>query len=123
MAPRAALSNTTVSGMISLITANLPEIKDLCREFGVRKLEVFGSAARGDFDPESSNVDVIVDFLDYGPGISDLFYGLEAGLAALLQRPVDFVFARKMRNPYFREAVDETMETVYTNLSRVLRNR
>jgi len=99
--------------MISTIKTSQQEIEDLCREFGVRKLEVFGSAARGNFDPESSDVDVIVDFLDYGPGISDQFFGLQAGLEALFQRPVDFVFARKIRNPYFREAVDETRETVY----------
>lgn len=35
----------------------------ICRRFGVRRLDVFGSASRGtDFDPEHSDVDFLVEF-------------------------------------------------------------
>ena len=40
------------------------ELADLCREYRVRRLDVFGSAARGDFDEESSDVDLLVEFGD-----------------------------------------------------------
>ena len=35
---------------------------DLCRRHRVRSLAVFGSAARDDFDPDRSDVDLLVEF-------------------------------------------------------------
>ena len=48
--------------MLPLIHARREEVAELCRRFHVRRLEVFGSAARGDFDPERSDVDFLVEF-------------------------------------------------------------
>ena len=48
--------------MPPLIDDNLEEIGRLCRLHGVRKLEVFGSVLRSDFDPQRSDVDVLVEF-------------------------------------------------------------
>jgi hypothetical protein len=49
--------------MSPLIEDNLEELGRLCRLHGVRKLEVFGSILRQDFDPQRSDVDVLVEFL------------------------------------------------------------
>ncbi len=44
--------------MIDLIKQNREQIIDLCKRFGVQRLEVFGSAARErGFNPASSDVD------------------------------------------------------------------
>jgi predicted nucleotidyltransferase len=52
-----------VSLMLDLIEAHRDEIAALCRRFGVQRLDVFGSAARGtDFDPEHSDVDLLVSY-------------------------------------------------------------
>ncbi|WP_200840676.1 nucleotidyltransferase family protein [Geminicoccus flavidas] len=49
------------------VAARLPEIRALCRKYGARRLELFGSAARDDFDPARSDVGLLVDYLpDYG---------------------------------------------------------
>ena len=48
--------------MQDFIHAKREEIADLCRKHHVRRLSVFGSAARDDFDPDSSDVDVLVTF-------------------------------------------------------------
>jgi predicted nucleotidyltransferase len=49
--------------MHALIDRHLSEIAALCRRYGVRRLEVFGSAARGiDFDPATSDADFLVEF-------------------------------------------------------------
>jgi uncharacterized protein len=48
--------------MISLIEDHLEEIVALCREYGVARLEVFGSAATGAFDPGRSDVDFLVEY-------------------------------------------------------------
>jgi len=49
--------------MSPLIAERRTQIADLCLRFGVRRLAVFRSAARGeDFDPERSDVDYLVAF-------------------------------------------------------------
>lgn len=97
------------------IDAKRAQIADLCRTFGVRKLEVFGSAARGsDFDPLRSDADFLVEFDPQSP-LSPLteFFGLQEALARLLGRPVDLVETSAVTNPYVRASVDQVRETVY----------
>ncbi len=54
--------------MHAAISDKKDELAELCRRYGVARLEVFGSAARGtDFDPQSSDADLLVEFrLDDG---------------------------------------------------------
>ena len=99
--------------MNQIITDNLQAIRALCDQFGVARLELFGSAARDDFDPETSDVDVIVEFLDYRSGISDRFFGLTDALQELLGRPVDMTSARKLSNPYFLDEIEADRTTLY----------
>ena len=49
--------------MISLVADRSDEIAALCRRHQVQRLDLFGSAATGDFDPESSDLDFLVTFL------------------------------------------------------------
>jgi predicted nucleotidyltransferase len=101
--------------MHTLIEDRLPDIADLCRRHDVRRLEVFGSAAvDGAFDPESSDVDFLVDF-DGEPGerYSARYFGLMEDLKALLGRDVDLVSDRSIRNPYFRASVDRSRRLVF----------
>jgi predicted nucleotidyltransferase len=43
-----------------LLQAKLQPLRELCERYGVEKLELFGSAARGEFDPAHSDLDFIV---------------------------------------------------------------
>ncbi len=70
--------------MIPLIEDNREAIVALCTTYGVRKLALFGSAARGDFDPAKSDVDVVLEFADYGPGVGRRFISLRWRLEDLL---------------------------------------
>ncbi len=77
--------------MHQMISRYRAEIATLCRRHGVRRLEVFGSAARGaDFDPATSDADFLVEF-EPGGDLSplDRLFGLAEDLEALLGRPVD----------------------------------
>lgn len=78
-------------------------IAELRQRFGVRRLDLFGSAARGDFEERRSDVDFLVEFVDdgEGPGL-DAYFGLKGELEALLGRPVDVVMPDAVRNPYVR---------------------
>ena len=56
-------------------------IAELCRRFGVRRLDLFGSAARGDFQAGRSDVDFLVEFVDEAPRAGlDAYFGLKNGL-------------------------------------------
>ena len=48
--------------MIALIEQKRESLVDLCRRYRVSRLEVFGSAVTGKFDPERSDLDVLVEF-------------------------------------------------------------
>jgi len=99
--------------MIALITDNQAAIVALCREFGVRKLEVFGSATTGQFDAERSDVDFIVDLGGYERGVAKLFMRFARALEGLLGRRVDVITEEQIQNPYFREAVNEQRVTIH----------
>ena len=51
---------TTPAPLPELLQANLQPLRELCERYGVQKLELFGSAARGEFDPAHSDLDFIV---------------------------------------------------------------
>lgn len=88
-------------------------IADLCRQYGVRRLCVFGSAVTDRFDPERSDVDFLVEFGDGSPESFDTYFGLKEALEDLLGRPVDLVEPVALENPYFAASVGETAEELY----------
>ncbi len=100
--------------MADIIEENRGRIAGLCEEFGVRRLEVFGSAATGTFDPERSDVDFLLDFgPEYDPLLFTRYFDLKAALEKLLGRNVDLVMLGALANPYFIEAVNRTRKPVY----------
>jgi predicted nucleotidyltransferase len=88
--------------MLNLIEQHRPQLLDLCRKYGVRRLDLFGSGASGAFDPARSDLDFLVLF---GPMNSmskaDQYLGLVEDLAALFNRKVDLVDVSAASNPYF----------------------
>lgn len=89
-------------------------IARLCHTFGVQKLEVFGSAADGRFDPGRSDVDLIVTFDREAPGsLADRYFALADALEQLLGRRVDLLTSEPIRNPYFRDAVQASRRELY----------
>jgi len=100
--------------MNTVLDQHREEIAALCRRFGVRRLELFGSGASRDFDPQRSDLDFLVDF--GADGDQDLFhryFGLNEALEGLLGRKVDLVMVDAMSNPFFIESVNKTRRNVY----------
>lgn len=97
------------------VAAKRDSVGRLCREFGVRRLDVFGSAARGDdFDPGRSDVDLLVQFGPQGQEASwGAYFDLRERLAQLLGRPVDLVEEGTIRNPYLQAAIERDRRTLY----------
>lgn len=78
--------------MHSAIADRRADLAALCRRYGVARLEVFGSAARGvGFEPGRSDADFRVTFLPTSRDDLAAFADLREDLQALLGRPVDLV--------------------------------
>ena len=98
-----------------LIQKKRGELADLCRQYGVERLYLFGSAATGRFRPPSSDLDFIVEMADRQPNAAyaDRYLGFAEELERLFGRPVDLVTEQCIRNPYFRREVEATRQLVY----------
>ena len=100
--------------MIDKIESHREELRALCRRFQVRRLDLFGSAARGNFDSEQSDIDFLVEFDRSAPQHPfDAYFGLKEALEALLGRPVDLVEAGAVRNPYLKASIEGSREPVF----------
>lgn len=86
----------------------------LCRKYGVRSLDLFGSATSGAWNADTSDLDFVVSFDPLAPGsIADRYLRLAEDLEALFGRSVDLITDRAIRNPYFRRNVDASRTNVY----------
>ena len=103
--------------MHAAIAEKREELVELCRRYGVMRLEVFGSGARGeDFDPQTSDADFLVEFNpDSGLAPFDQYFDLAEALRDALGRPVDLVESGTVHNPYLRAAIDRSRELVYSS--------
>jgi hypothetical protein len=102
----------TVHGSIDAVRS---DIERLCRDYGVIRLDVFGSgASESEFDPARSDADFLVTFEACSPEEHfERYFGLVEALEELLQRPVDLVESTAIRNPYFARSIEASRVSLY----------
>jgi predicted nucleotidyltransferase len=89
------------------------DIAMLCQRHHARRLDLFGSAARGDFEPERSDLDFLVSFDELPPVEAyDAYFSLKEGLEAVFHRPVDLVVERAVCNPYLRAQIESERQAI-----------
>lgn len=102
--------------MAPLIERNREQIVALCKRYGITRLDVFGSAARGtDFDEATSDADF---FYEIGgrerEDLADRYFDFQFALEELLGRPVDLVSERTApARPIFYEMAQRDRTTLY----------
>ena len=102
------------NSMHVMIKDKISELTKICARRNVRALALFGSAAKGSFDAISSDLDFLVTFNSTQPSEhADNFFGLLEDLEELFGVPIDLVEASTIKNPYFRDAVEESMVNIY----------
>src|SRR5271170_1830643 len=101
--------------MIAEIRSHSKELQELCRQFHVSRLDLFGSAARDDFDPGRSDLDFLVEFDPCVPEALSLktYFGFKNSLEALFGRRVDLIEPGAIRNPYLKASVERSREPVF----------
>ncbi len=88
-------------------------LESVCRQFHVRRLEVFGSAARQDLD-ECRDVDLLVEFDEAAaPDRFDTYFDLQRSLENLFGKPVDLVEPEGLQNPFFIKQLNASRRTLY----------
>lgn len=91
------------------------EIRNLCQKNKVRNLYVFGSVLTDHFT-DKSDIDLIVDIdsndpLDY----ADHYFNLKFALEELLNRQIDLLENKAVKNPYLRENIDNSKTLLYAS--------
>ena len=100
--------------MNTIVQEKAGELAGICEKRHVCRLALFGSAARGSFDPASSDLDFLVEFESLNPAEhADSYFGLQEDLERLFDVPVELVESGPIRNPYFRQAIEQTQVLVY----------
>jgi predicted nucleotidyltransferase len=100
--------------MVKIIDDNKERLGRLCRQYGVRRLEVFGSGADAGRFTEHSDLDFLVEFLPMPPiQHSDAYFDLLNELRRLFERPVDLLEIKAVSNPYLMESINQTRVELY----------
>lgn len=100
--------------MNSLIRKKLGALEDLCVRYRVARLDLFGSAARDDFDPAASDLDFLVEFAPMAPAEhADSFFGLLEDLGKLFGRKVDLLEREPIVNPYLWHSIQRSRRVLY----------
>ena len=100
--------------MISVVREQVAELEQLCLHYNVLKLDLFGSAATSRYRPKESDLDFVVEFQPLPDGAyADTYFGLLEALERLFGKPVDLVVDSAIKNPYFRQSIEETKRLIY----------
>lgn len=101
--------------MNALVKNKIADLARLCAKHCVSRLELLGSAVAGDFDPERSDFDFLVEFRrEKEINAADQYFGLLEDLEELFGRHIDLVETGAMHNPYFIRRVNESRTLIYT---------
>ena|SRR5882672_3521013 len=98
----------------TLIKEKYTDFVDLCRTHKVDKMYAFGSSITHHFDPQTSDIDIVVkididDPADRGEALLSLWDNLEI----LFKRKVDLLTEDSIRNPYLKTNIERTKKLIY----------
>ena len=99
--------------MIEAVARRRTELEALCEEYGVRRLALFGSAAKGTWREETSDLDFLVDIGDYDDRVGRRFMGFLAGLDRLFGDNFDVISEGTVKSENLRAELDRTAVTLY----------
>jgi predicted nucleotidyltransferase len=101
--------------MIGLLEHHRDELTRLCLDFGVERLDAFGSAAGPErFDPDRSDIDLLVEFAPMDPvRHAKAYFGLLGALQDLFARRIDLLEIKAVTNPYLLESIQESRQQIY----------
>lgn len=98
----------------AIIETHFEELTELCERFRVDKLFAFGSVVTNRFDPQASDLDLIVELEVMSPlEKGEMLIGLWDALEKLFGLKVDLLTDQPIKNPYLRQEVEKTKRLIY----------
>lgn len=89
------------------------DIKKLCELHKVKSLYAFGSILTDRFNSES-DIDLIVDFSNIEvEDYADNYFDFKFSLQDILKRPIDLLEEKAIKNPYFKQTVNQQRQLIY----------
>lgn len=93
------------------VSMHKDDVASLCKKFGIKRLEFFGSAVTHDFNTDS-DIDCLIEFGEGGGNHFHRYFELKYALEEMFGRSVDLVVDSAITNPYFRKAVDRSRRPI-----------
>jgi len=98
---------------MNIVERDITSVSDLCRQYKVRNMYLFGSVLTNEFSPES-DIDLLVNFDDVSLyHYFDNYMELKDRLEQLFNRPVDLVEEKTLRNPVLRRSIERNKKLIY----------
>ena len=98
---------------MNLLDKHIVDIKKLCSHYKVKELYAFGSVLTNEFNNES-DVDLVVDFDPIDTALyADNYYDFKFSLQNILERPIDLLEEKAIKNPYFKQTLNQQRQLIY----------
>ena len=89
------------------------DITNLCQQYRVKTLYAFGSVLTDRFK-DDSDIDLVVDIDERNPiDYAEHYFDLKFALENLLNRPIDLLEERAIKNPYFIKHLNNSKQLIY----------
>ena len=98
---------------MTLLDKHIIDIRKLCYHYRVKQLYAFGSVLTNEFNTES-DVDLVVDFDPIDTAFyADNYYDFKFSLQNILKRPIDLLEEKAIKNPYFKQNLNQQRQLIY----------
>ncbi len=98
---------------MTILSAHIDQIKDICASNQVRTLFAFGSVTTDKFRPDS-DIDLIIDIAESDPFVyTDNYFNVKEQLEKIFNRHIDLLEQRAIRNPFLKKEIDQTKILIY----------
>lgn len=98
---------------MNIIEKHIGDIRKLCTAHKVKELYAFGSVLTTDFNKES-DIDLVVDFDSIDVSLyADNYYNLKFSLQKILNRSIDLLEEKAIKNPYFKQSLHQQRQLIY----------
>lgn len=98
---------------MTILDTHIADIKRLCSTHKVKQLYAFGSVITDKFNNES-DIDLVVDFDPIDIALyADNYFAFKFALQKILDRPIDLLEEKAIKNPYFRQNINRQRQLIY----------
>ncbi len=98
---------------MKVLNQHIDQIKKICNINQVKSLFAFGSVTTGNLKPDS-DIDLVVEIDDKDPiSYTDHYFDLKYKLEKLLNRPIDLLEEKAIKNRFLRQEINRTKVLIY----------